>query len=323
MPLITRCFVVGLLAATSALSTAAEPEKSSPIGPISLADVLVGKGYQRLPLQVVSEQDSSFLVTLSCGKKPLKLVVDTGSTVTLLDTTTAKRLGVKPGPDPRGKALTLRGELTIELAVVSDLRFGELTLPAFGIYIADLSASRPPQEPDTEKPDGILGQDFLAHLSAVIDYDAPALYVISPLDKEWPKLRGDWVCVAGVRDGKPLEGADQWRFHFEETGKARITQAKRGTDTPLSVGVMAFGRTDRVMTVARSRTAKPAPLPFEQEAIWMQYAIRGDTLKVAFLLHPKDTPVLTDRLPATIASKAGSGVVVLEFIHKSKSPEKK
>ncbi len=288
----------------------------------SLDATLVRKGYERVPLRVVSEQDSSFLAVIACGKQQLKLVLDTGSTITLLDSTTAKRLGLKPRADLAVKALTPRGELKIEPAAISELEFGGLTLSEFGIHIADLSASRPAGEPESAKPDGILGQDFLAHLSAVIDYDRPAMYVIAPVDKEWPGLKGEWVCTAGTRDGKPLADTEHWRFHFGDKGKARITNAGDGADVPLAADILSFGK-DRVLTLARPKADKPARLPFAQEAIWMQYSVKGDTLKVAFLLQPKDPAVLADRVPVAVESKAGSGVVVLEFTRPPKPPEKK
>lgn len=303
-----------LVVAVTRFVTADQPKPSS--GESDSLDVaLTRKGYERIPLRVVSEQDSSFLVVLACGKQPLKLVLDTGSTITILDAATAKRLGLKPRADLAVKALTPRGELRIEPAPVSELKFGGLTLPEFGIHIADLSASRPAGELVSAKPDGILGQDFLTHLSAVIDFDQPALYVIAPRDKEWPGLKGEWVCTAGILNGKPLAPVDPWRFHFGDKGKARIANASDGADVALEADILSFGK-DRVLTLTRPKVDKPARLPFAQDAIWMQYAVNGDTLKVAFLLQPKDTAVLADRVPLAVESKIGSGVVMLEFTRK-------
>ena len=80
--------VVLLVVAVTRFVTADQPKPSS--GESDSLDVaLTRKGYERIPLRVVSEQDSSFLVVLACGKQPLKLVLDTGSTITILDAATA------------------------------------------------------------------------------------------------------------------------------------------------------------------------------------------------------------------------------------------
>ena len=134
-------------------------------------------------------------------------------------------------------------------------------------------------------------------------------------------MRGVWVCAVGIRNGKPMAAVDPWRFHFGDKGKARITNASDGADVALGADILSFGK-DRVLTLTRPKADKATRLPFAQDAIWMQYSVKGEALKVAFLLQPKDTAVFTDRVPLVIESKAGSGVVVLEFTRQPK-PEKK
>ena len=104
----------------------------------------------------------------------------------------------------------------------------------------------------------------MAHLSAVIDYDRPALYVISPLDKEWPGLRGVWVCAVGIRNGKPMAAVDPWRFHFGDKGKARITNASDGADVALGADILSFGK-DRVLSLTRPKADKVACQPMLPE----------------------------------------------------------
>lgn len=281
----------------------------------------MAQGYQRLSLRKASELDNSFVVEIACGKRKLKSVLDSGSTANIIDAGTAKRLGLVTRPDLAIKALTARGELSMEPATIPEVQFGRLTVQDFNVHVADLSASRPVGEPASDKPDGILGHDFLTYTSAVIDYDQPALYLISPVDKEWPKLKGEWVGTTGTRDGKPLAGVDNWRFHFGDKGKGRIGHATEATDVALAADVHFFGA-GRVLSLTRPKPDPSAKLPFEQSVIWMQYIIQGDRLKVAFLLKPKDTAVLADRVPLKCESQPGSGVVVLEFTRKPAGKKK-
>ena len=141
------------------------------------------------------------------------------------------------------------------------------------------------------------------------------MYVISPLDREWPKLAGEWLCAAGTRDGKPLADTDQWRFHFGEKGKARIAYAPEGTDAAVGVEFRHFGG-HRLAILTRDPSAKDARLFFGRGPLWVRYAVEGDKLRIAYLTDPKVTDTLTDRVPVAIESKAGSGVVVLEFTRK-------
>ncbi len=280
---------------------------------------LTRAGYSEVPLSRIGEQDNRFKATLTCGKQPLRMLVDTGAR-TLLFPITVERLGLKPHADKRMDTFTKEDDPVYPLVTMPDLGFGTVRLPTAHAEVSKLAA-RIAVKSD-ESIDGILGHDLLTHLSAVIDYEKPAIYVISPLDKEWPKLAGEWVCTSGTRDGKPLADTEHWRFHFGDKGKARITDASDGADVALGADILSFGK-DRVLTLTRPRADKPARQPFEQDAIWMQYSVKGDTLKVAFLLQPKDTAVLADRVPLAVESKAGSGVVVLEFTRKPKPPEKK
>lgn len=308
---------LALLVVTGFVSAEPPAKLARPADPVEAA--LVGVGYRRVPMKPVSPKDLSPCVEVLCGGHRLRLVVDSGSTLSIFNLATAKKLGLKPRADLAVTGLTGGGPLRLEPAAAPDLTFGDLTVGHFGIYVADLAAIRPAGEPADAKPDGVLGQHFLETSGAILDFAAQALYVIAPVDREWPKLKGAWACTGGTRDGKPLADADKWRWEFGGRGRVQITNAGQGTDAALTADVLPVDKENRALVLTREKTAKSAKLPFEQELIWVRYSSAGDTMKVAFLLAPKDTDIMADRVPLTVESKPG--VVVLEFTRQP--PEKK
>lgn len=301
-----------LLAVVVGVAPAEPPVKPPPpADPVEAA--LLGAGYRRVPMKPVSQKDISPCVEVMCGGHRLRLVVDSGSTLNIFNLATAKKLGLKPLAHLAVNALTGGGPLRLEPAAAPVLTFGDLTVGQFGVYVADLAATRPAGEAERERPDGVLGQQFLETSGALLDFAAPALYVIAPLDREWPKLKGAWTCTGGNRDGKPLGDADKWRCEFGERGHVRLMSTTDNTDAALTAEVLPLDKDNRALVLTRAKSAKAAKLPFTQDAIWFRYSLAADTLRVAFLLDPKDNDILTDRMPAVTVSKPGSGVVVLEF----------
>lgn len=275
---------------------------------------LACEGYSELRLARVSEHDNLFVTVLTVGNERLRMVVDTGSLSTVLDGKTAKRLGLPTRTDGR-----LTGQKpSPPLASLSGLQSGKVEFPPVNVHVCDLS--KVSAEKDADRIDGLLGHDLLAHLSAVIDYDKPALYVISPTVKEWPRLTGEWACTAGTRDGKPLADTEHWRFHFGDTGKARITYGPERTDAAVGID-LRHDAGQRLAVITRDPSAKDARLFFGRGPLWVRYTAEGNTLRLAYLDAPKMTGTFADQVPMAVESKAGSGVVVLEFTRRP--PEKK
>lgn len=107
------------------------------------------------------------------SKEPLHFLVDTGASVSVLNLTTAKRLGLKLGPKARVTAVAtnLTGHWPVKLSAWA----GDLRLP--GDYLAlDLgklsgSCGHP--------VDGLIGADFFRNRVVEIDYAARTLRVLA------------------------------------------------------------------------------------------------------------------------------------------------
>jgi gag-polyprotein putative aspartyl protease len=151
-----RCWLcLFLVFASRLLQAAPTPSPSSEI-PIQFRDGL-------LWTEVCVEQN----------KEPLHFLLDTGASASVVNLSTARRLGLKLGPKVRAKAVatTLTGHWPVNLSAKS----GDLELP--GEYLAlDLSKL---SGACSRLVDGLLGADFFRNRVVQIDYLAQKLRVFA------------------------------------------------------------------------------------------------------------------------------------------------
>lgn len=217
--------------------TAAADEK--PADP--LRELLTKQGYTAVPME--SMPGGGRVVAARTGKDDLRLIVDTGCSMTTFESTGLKKWGVKPGERIEGKGWG--GKFTGEISVLHSLRVGEYdTRRAWGgteCIGTDLSHINTLFQQHKLKPiDGFLGNLTLHNGSAVIDFHTNTLYLRPLKDTLWPKLEGKWKGVAQefdgqrspFREGRPptLEFKDgrmlyssvkeirDWGFHLQEYG---------------------------------------------------------------------------------------------------------
>lgn len=277
-----------------------------PVEPEPLGKLLARAGYSEVPLKRLGQEDRRFSADLLVGRHKLRFCVDTGAAVTSVFPETVLLCGWKA---TKSDEMTPLPPLPLvsrsnRVAVMSPY-LGDLGVPSISADIGDYEV------PLKTSLDGYLGHDVLTQLSAVIDCQKPALYVIAPMDKEWPGLKGDWVCAGGTRDGKLLADAKQWRVAFGDKGHVRMERAGEKASTLLLAEVQKLVGGIRVLILTRPLSARLAELPFPQGPIAVRYQLDGDALKLAFRTEPKLTAALADRLPMTFVPAAG--VAVLEF----------
>jgi clan AA aspartic protease (TIGR02281 family) len=134
--------------------------------------------YQHLTIQT-SDMGFSFVDAI-LGSYPVRLIVDSGASETVLDLSMLKRLGFKVNAHPTAKTILPNG-VEEAMSVLQDtrLRLGESIL-SDDFFASDFSALMQAINQEQQRPFvGILGNKQLLELHAVIDL-AHALIYIKP-----------------------------------------------------------------------------------------------------------------------------------------------
>ena len=106
---------------------------------------------------------TSFSTTVYVGSHgPFRFLVDTGTTITIIDRSVAERIGVQPTRSIT--AVSTTGGVDVQEATVRDLRAGDVSVSMTPVLIAEL-----PRFTNHGHLDGILGMSFFAGRSMLID----------------------------------------------------------------------------------------------------------------------------------------------------------
>jgi predicted aspartyl protease len=208
--------------------------------PDPLRGLLLKDGYTAVPLD--REPDGKRMAAARVGRQDLRLLVDTGASVSTfdaagLDKWGAMRLGGVESHGwvgkVKGEEVNLRG-LTLG---VYDTRRTWAVVNGGGFDLASLNKALAGQK---RKPiQGLLGNLDLLNGSAVIDFGTNTLYLRPIKDTLGPELAGKWVGVRYEFDGRKGRyapgdgtvefkggriqfatpgGAAEWGFHLRDEG---------------------------------------------------------------------------------------------------------
>lgn len=141
-------------------------------------------------------------VTLLADGRPMRLLVDSGSSASILDSRAVKRLGLllEPSKSTGGsKVNEVRGlGGTTEIvgkALVRELVVGKLKIEQVRFDVLDLTALF--EDFDSQMmpaPDGLLGADFLNKFGVTVDFAAATLVAHRP-ESRTVTIRGRVLCV--------------------------------------------------------------------------------------------------------------------------------
>jgi Aspartyl protease len=236
----------GLLLAGLLLSSSSLLPQSSPPDDNIFAN---GAANTRFPFEL---SKGVIIVPVSIhGSRPLRFVLDTGSTRTLIDRTVAASLGLK-----EGEASSLQGagqgRIPIHALHDVDLRMPGLESKGYDCFTIDLA---PVGKAVGTTEDGVLGYNFFARFVVTIDFEAKQLTVALPAAfhpptnfEELPlEIRGKWAYVKGelVFPGRV---ATQDSF-FIDSGSSdavdhpivKTLQTKKATETGVGIGTPVEG----------------------------------------------------------------------------------
>jgi predicted aspartyl protease len=155
------------------------PNGSSPAVSQSLAGLLAGRGFTRIPMRLNANRH--FDVEGALNGHSTRFIVDTGSANTLIDTQVAVRAGTGvtalAGIGAGGAGGLVEG---VNRTGVKELAIGNFKLANAEIVVAHLSGDILLSKSAVESNAGVLGEEYLSSNFAVIDMGGMALYLRHP-----------------------------------------------------------------------------------------------------------------------------------------------
>src|SRR5262249_17084839 len=128
-----------------------------------------GKEVSAVPFDLVNHRP--FINLLVNGKGPLRFVIDTGASLSVISDKAAARLGIKPvARGGNARAVGGSGIFPIVYGLLDSVTIGEARIEAIPVYIRTIHTA--PEMPESEKADGYIGLSVLANYAVTLDYQA-------------------------------------------------------------------------------------------------------------------------------------------------------
>jgi len=108
------------------------------------------------------------------GKGPLRFVIDTGASLTVISDKAAERLGIKPvARGGNARAIGGSGSFPIVYGLLDSLSIGDVRIDLVPVYIRTVYSS--PDLPESDRADGYLGLSVLSNFAVTLDYQSRQL----------------------------------------------------------------------------------------------------------------------------------------------------
>ncbi|HEY7184187.1 MAG TPA: aspartyl protease family protein [Blastocatellia bacterium] len=147
-----------------------------------------------------------FITLTVNGGVPLRFVVDTGASLSVISDTVAGRLGIKPvARGGSARAVGGNGSFPIVYGLLDSITIGEAKIEAVPVYIRTIHSS--PDMPEIEKADGYIGLSVLANYGVTLDYQARQMTLDrAPIREEPVKPDAAKPADASSIVGDPVNG---------------------------------------------------------------------------------------------------------------------
>lgn len=208
-----------------------------------------GSGKTSFPFEL---SQGEIIIPISINRsRPLRFVLDSGSTRTLIDQSVAASLGLKEG---EASSLQGAGQGRIPIHALHDvnLKMPGLESTGYECFAIDLA---PAGKAGGTGEDGILGYNFLARFVVTVDFERKRLTVELPAAFHSPsgfeelplEIRGKWSYVKGeLRFPGPVTVQDSF---FIDSGSSdavdhpvvKVIQSRTATKTGVGLGTPVEG----------------------------------------------------------------------------------
>lgn len=141
-----------------------------------------GRDVATVPFELINNRP--FVNVMINGKGPLRFVIDTGASLSVLSDKAAERLGIKAvARGGNARAVGGTGSFPILYGLLDSLTMGEARIDTVPIYLRTVHVAQ--DMPESERADGYIGLSVLANYAVTIDYQNKQLiFDRSPLREE-------------------------------------------------------------------------------------------------------------------------------------------
>ncbi|HWQ34212.1 MAG TPA: aspartyl protease family protein [Blastocatellia bacterium] len=123
-----------------------------------------------------------FVRVMINGRGPLKFVIDTGASLSVISETAAEKLGIRPvAKGGNARAVGGTGSFPIVYTVLESVVIGEARIDMVPAYIRTVHVTS--DTPENERADGYLGLSILSNYAVTLDYQSRML----TLDRTTPR----------------------------------------------------------------------------------------------------------------------------------------
>lgn len=161
-----------------------------------------GKEVTTIPFNMVNHRP--FIEVKVNGKGPLRFVVDTGASLSVISVKTAEKLGIRPvARGGNARAIGGTGTFPIVYGLLDSLTIGETRIDSVPVYIRTVHSTE--DAPENERADGYLGLSVLASFALTIDYQARQLSLDRTEIKDEPAAAPQPADAARAQEKKEAE----------------------------------------------------------------------------------------------------------------------
>ncbi len=147
-----------------------------------------------------------FIKIMINGKGPLRFVIDTGASLSVISDKAAERLGIKPvARGGNARAVGGSGSFPITYSLLDSIAMGEARIDAVPVYIRTVHTA--PDTPEDERADGYIGLSVLANYAVTLDYQTRQMTLDrSPIREEPPAVKADPATPDAAKPDAPISG---------------------------------------------------------------------------------------------------------------------
>ena len=246
------------------------------------SDLYVSNGQDRtsVPIELVGDRPV-INVRINGGKDALKFVLDTGSGISVLSTTAAKRLRIKPiarGGSARG--IGGDGKFDIVYGMLQQIDIGDVSIKNVPVYLRPFHAR--------VEADGYIGLSLISRFVTTLDYGDQTFSLTSKTEDKEQFANNDGLVLplrltsSGFMSGEvSLEGMETPLNFIVDTG-ASISVISN--DVAITSALSQYAHDEKLQVVGAAGIAENVPT-FRLPRVTFGKNTRNDVLAVALDLN--------------------------------------
>jgi predicted aspartyl protease/Flp pilus assembly protein TadD len=162
-----------------------------------------GKEISTIKFDLINHRP--FITMMVNGKGPLRFVIDTGASLSVISDKSANRLGIKPvARGGSARAVGGSGSFPILYGLLDSIEIGETKIEAIPVYIRTVHSA--PDTPESERADGYIGLSVLANYAVTLDYQSREMTLDRTHIREEPQPENTTDQPGAAKPDAPITG---------------------------------------------------------------------------------------------------------------------